>query len=224
MDTNRTLLEDVIADEFPSPSTSTFAADEAVLTHDRLITEETDVNNGTRIAVNPIVTPNYRILERFITTMSSLLSENAWILYTLSGMITVTVIVIVCLIVLWIVKNKKRVIHQDDGHILTDSYDGFSLRRCFSCCIPRLEKDSKLRARQNSASNLDPYRRPPLPSINRKTSAYDPYINVFNRTDALDGLKKLEPVDERTLAINIRSIRGVPHVHLQPEEYRIYRL
>ncbi|KAE9411701.1 hypothetical protein Angca_000449, partial [Angiostrongylus cantonensis] len=77
--------------------------------------------------------------------------------------------------------------------------------RCCSCCIPKLEKNSNLRARQNSASNLDPYRRPPLPPIGRKYDGYDPYINVFNRSDALDGLKKPESVDERTLAINIRS-------------------
>ncbi|VDL64233.1 unnamed protein product [Nippostrongylus brasiliensis] len=144
------------------------------------------------------------------------MEESSWVIYTIAAVVTLLVIVIVFSIVLWIVKHKKRVIQQDHDPILTSSYSaGFSLRKC-CCCRSADDKQSQLQARQNSASNLDPYRRPPLPPIGVKPDAY---ISTFNRSDALNGTDK-PAVDEKTLAANIQSIRGVPHVHLQPEQYR----
>ncbi|KIH60856.1 hypothetical protein ANCDUO_08880 [Ancylostoma duodenale] len=123
-------------------------------------------------------------------------------------------------------KEKRRVIQQGNDPVLARGFnDGVNwgnsvnpfFRSCF-CCRSSPHKQSQLRARQNSASNLDPYKRPPLPPIGVKPG--DSYISTFNRIEALNGLSKSATVDEKTLAANIHSIRGVPHVHLRPDQYR----
>lgn len=220
MDANRTLLDDLSGDEFPLPSTSTFT-DESSPARDLLIGEvpETDPNNVTGIiAVNTTAIRTHNPFEDAFKTIESLLDESSWLIYTIVAIVTILLIVVICSIVVWIIKHKKRVIQQDNDPILTSTYaDGFSMRNCCFCCRKPADKQSQLQVRQNSASNLDPYRRPPLPPIGAKPESY---ISTFNRTDALNGLERPSTVDEKTLAVNIQSIRGVPHVHLRPEQYR----
>ncbi|KJH45994.1 hypothetical protein DICVIV_07952 [Dictyocaulus viviparus] len=193
MEANRTLFEDVLADEYSVPSTSTFTLNDTPHTHD------------------------------LINHMKSIWNKSAWVVYTVAGFATIAVILIACFIALWIVKHKKtfrRVIQQDNDPILANAYDGgLNWKSCCVCCVPKQEKITELRNRQNSASNLDPYKRPQIPPFIRRKDEY-PYINVFNRSDVLDGLKKHEALDDKALAVNIQSIRGIPHVNIQPEQYR----
>ncbi|KAK6043135.1 hypothetical protein COOONC_19360 [Cooperia oncophora] len=221
METNDTLLLDDlvvdVSDEFPVPSTSTFI-DESPTARDLLIGDLPDVdpNNITGVTVST-TTQNHTVFENVFKTIESLLDESSWVVYTIVFFVTVLLIVITCSIVIFIVKHKKRVIQQDNDPILTSTYDaGFSWRKCL-CCRTEADKQSQLQARQNSASNLDPYKRPPLPPIGVKS---DGYISTFKRTDALNGLDRPSTIDEKSLAVNIQSIRGVPHIHLQPEQYR----
>ncbi|KAK5968863.1 hypothetical protein GCK32_012126, partial [Trichostrongylus colubriformis] len=106
-----------------------------------------------------------------------------WLVYTWRIIATVAIILIVvtCSIVVWIVKHKKRLIQQDNDPILTSTYDGeFTWKRCL-CCTTPADKQSQLQARQNSASNLDPYRRPPLPPIGAKPGQFICQISYHER-------------------------------------------
>ncbi|CAJ0589866.1 unnamed protein product [Cylicocyclus nassatus] len=216
--TNGTLLENIFAVDFQEPSTSTFVS---VSPHSRdlLIGElpEIDPNNITGMATTTNATTESTGLEGFFRTVESMFNESAWIVYTVIAIVTLLIICIICFIFMWIVKNKKRIVQQDDDPVLANGYNGGnSWTTCCLCCQAP-NKQSQLQARQNSASNLDPYKRPPLPPIGAKNG---PYISTFNSTEALDNLARPPTVDENSLAININSIRGVPHVHLQPEQYR----
>ncbi|XGW06122.1 hypothetical protein V3C99_016448 [Haemonchus contortus] len=218
MDTNRTLIDDLASDEFPTPSTSMTFVDESPIARDLLIGDlpEPDPNNITGVTVDT-TTQGHAVYENVFKTIESLLDESSWLVYTTVAAVTILLIVVTCSIVVWIVKHKKRVIQQDNDPILTSTYDGgFSWKKCF-CCITPADKQAQLQARQNSASNMDPYKRPPLPPIGLKP---DTYISTFNRTDVLNGSERPPTIDEKSLAVNITSIRGVPHVHLKPEQYR----
>ncbi|EYC10731.1 hypothetical protein Y032_0054g2520 [Ancylostoma ceylanicum] len=221
METNRTLFDDVVSDDFPAPSTSKFVEDSPPA-RDLLIGDlpEIDPSNITGVASNATTfPPTHMLFENFFSTIESILEERAWLVYAIVGAITLIVIIVIVLIVAWIAKHKKRVIQQDNDPVLARDYnDGVNWGKCCFCCRSSPHKQSQLRGRQNSASNLDPYKRPPLPPIGVKPG--DPYISTFNRIDALNGLSKSATIDEKTLAANIHSIRGVPHVHLRPDQYR----
>ncbi|VDM76667.1 unnamed protein product [Strongylus vulgaris] len=220
MEINGTLLENVMSGDFPEPSTSNFASDSPPA-RDNLIGDlpEIDPNNITGVVVNVNTTSrDHMAFENFFSAVESIFDESAWLIYAVVGVVSLIVICIICIIVVWIVKHKKRVIQQDNDPVLANAYsEDVNWKKCL-CCRTAPDKQSQFQARQNSASNLDPYRRPPLPPIGGKPG--DPYISTFNRTEALDILSRPPTVDEKTLAINIQSIRGVPHVHLQPDQYR----
>ncbi|KAK6753690.1 hypothetical protein RB195_012965 [Necator americanus] len=220
METNQTLLDDVvISDDFPEPSTSTVMEDFPTA-RDLLIGDlpEMDPHNITAVSVNTTST-THQIFENFFSVIESMMEENTWLIYTITGIVTVIVIIVIVAIVVWLIKHKKRVIQQENDPILTSTYDdGRKFGKCCFCCRKAPDKQSDSRIRQNSASNLDPYRRRPLPPIGTKAS--ESYISTFNRNEALDGLSRPPPIDEKTLAVNIQSIRGVPHVDLRPDQYR----
>lgn len=71
METNRTLLDDVVSDEFPAPSTSTFVEDSPPA-RDLLIGDlpEIDPSNITGVTVNTTTFPTTHMLfENFFSTI-----------------------------------------------------------------------------------------------------------------------------------------------------------
>ncbi|KAK6012173.1 hypothetical protein OSTOST_22682, partial [Ostertagia ostertagi] len=153
MDTNRTLLDDLVSDEFPTPSTSTFI-DESPTARDLLIGDlpETDPNNITGVAID--TTPqNHTVFENVFKTIESLLDESSWVVYTIVAFVSILLIVVTCSIVVWLVKHKKRVIQQDNDP-LTSTYDGgFSFEEVF-CCAPPADKQSQLQGSSELSQQL----------------------------------------------------------------------
>ncbi|KHJ96889.1 hypothetical protein OESDEN_03138 [Oesophagostomum dentatum] len=172
METNGTLYEEIISDDFPTPSTSTFVADsqpgrEIFISG----SEKTQSSNATDVSVSSTTPgfPTHVIFENFFNAIESVFEENAWLLYAILALGLLVVITVVLFIVLWIVKHKKRVIQQDNDPVLASAYsEGINWKKYCLCCRAASDKQSQLRARQNSASNLDPYKRPPLPPIGAK--------------------------------------------------------
>ncbi|VDM99747.1 unnamed protein product [Thelazia callipaeda] len=82
--------------------------------------------------------------------------------------------------------------------------------------------------RQNSASNLDPYRRPPLPSMNpsqineplreAESSSLNALVEKLENTSMLKNGHDLN--DPKLFGINITSIRGLQAVPLENERRR----
>ncbi|EFO27084.1 hypothetical protein LOAG_01405 [Loa loa] len=111
-------------------------------------------------------------------------------------------------------------------------------------CCPKsfLDKQEDLHMmRQNSASNLDPYRRPPPPPVNHKNIYEDEFHNNFLLSRRLESLNTTEPHlsalpgkaehmsmladaqdgnGNNLFAINITGIRGVPVMPIQNDRRR----
>ncbi|VDN23158.1 unnamed protein product [Gongylonema pulchrum] len=109
------------------------------------------------------------------------------------------------------------------------------------CCPKSVfeRQDDLRRMRQNSASNLDPYRRPPLPPIRSKNVNGDGFVGSFLPPRRLEPVKTTEShlsvlaentsmlADNRDRAddsdlygINITGIRGVPTVPVEHDRRR----
>lgn len=115
-------------------------------------------------------------------------------------------------LVLSLVTVPRKVISESNEAIVHSGYEGGS-RSCFCCC--REEPPE----RTNSASNLDPYRRRPLPPI--AGSEYGKNIRgrrifegpngapeVLVSTRRLDPLKGMTNPQDPSLGIYITSIQG----------------
>ncbi|CAD6193849.1 unnamed protein product [Caenorhabditis auriculariae] len=196
MEGNRTLLEDVAE----TPSTSNFFIETVEDPFPR--PADPFAPNVLFESENSTSFFNVTALKDFIDYVE----ENRWPIYVLVIIGTLIVVSIVLCILQWIFKNKKRVIRQEEDPVLSSTYNQeVPWRRiCCNCCKSESRKgEEQLRARQNSASNLDPYRRQPLPPIGAR-----PGISAFSQS----------PLDDS--AIHIDGIRGVPSAVLRPEHYR----
>ncbi|VDO57677.1 unnamed protein product [Onchocerca flexuosa] len=111
-------------------------------------------------------------------------------------------------------------------------------------CCPKsiFDRQDDLRMmRQNSASNLDPYRRPPLPPVNHKDISGNDFQGSFLLSRHLETSKTMEShlsaVAEKTehmsmlvdaqdgngnnlFGINMTGIRGIPVMPVQSDERR----
>ncbi|CAJ0559573.1 unnamed protein product, partial [Mesorhabditis spiculigera] len=150
------------------------------------------------------------------------ISGHEWIIF---GMIAVVVALLLALaagICCWIYKHKKRVIQPPDEPIVADYEDGLGWGRCLPCCRGR--KSSGNWERQNSSSNLAPYRRPPLPPIVGEDPNKDGYTGSYlpaaNRLPPIQPrLVHIDPDDPR-MGANISGIRDVPNTPAPPGPHR----
>ncbi|MCP9264577.1 hypothetical protein DINM_022689 [Dirofilaria immitis] len=93
-------------------------------------------------------------------------------------------------------KWNDEIIKRNNGsdQRFSDSFDNisqFMWPRWMSCCPKSIfDRQEDLRMmRQNSASNLDPYRRPPLSPVNHKDLCEDEYHSNFLLSQRLESLK-----------------------------------
>ncbi|OZC07617.1 hypothetical protein X798_05412 [Onchocerca flexuosa] len=110
-----------------------------------------------------------------------------------------------------------------------------------SCLVLNKKRDDLRMMRQNSASNLDPYRRPPLPPVNHKDISGNDFQGSFLLSRHLETSKTMEShlsaVAEKTehmsmlvdaqdgngnnlFGINMTGIRGIPVMPVQSDERR----
>uniref|UniRef100_A0A914D5S3 Uncharacterized protein n=1 Tax=Acrobeloides nanus TaxID=290746 RepID=A0A914D5S3_9BILA len=169
--------------------------------------EETTPINGTSI-------------NNTIHKVKNLFDTHPWLLWVFIAVLFLIIVGIVVLIIVCLVKHKKRVIlsrGSDQNLVEYDQGGSFSLL----CC--RKERDhNKELVRQNSASNMDPYRRAPLPPIPARQG-----IGRDEKHDSgvftLTSNKNLDPnqtINSGTLGIQITSIKGVPVIDIPKDQYR----
>lgn len=166
-----------------------------------------------------------------------------WVVVAIGVLIVISVVIAIITCIIW---NKKRVIRRgsaSDQKIIgsQDSTSHAGWPRWMVCCPKSVfERQERLNAmRQNSASNLDPYRRPPLPPIS----------SVAQNGDGLQGTyippNRLEPIrlqqgdaqmhvdetanqnvlgnfyrDDELFGIQITAIKGVPVIQLSKDQRR----
>ncbi|CAI4223364.1 unnamed protein product [Auanema sp. JU1783] len=217
MSVNRTLLDDLLlAAEQLTPISNVTALSN--LSNDDLLTMEGSgveddfikpssfpkiiSNDSSLVTTRPIV--NLEKVIRFI-------DANSWIIYTAVGLLTFAIVAVIVLIIICLCKNKQRVIRQHDDPILTSAYEDQSswcYRKC--CCVTK--KEESLGARQNSASNLDPYRRQPIQPIAQGSNGT--FMNGFHILDPDNSQF------DKYNATNIKTIKGVREYSLRAEQYR----
>uniref|UniRef100_A0A915Q2N1 Uncharacterized protein n=1 Tax=Setaria digitata TaxID=48799 RepID=A0A915Q2N1_9BILA len=141
--------------------------------------------------------------------------------------------------------RKSRRSSTSDQRIVdsSDNISEFMWPKWMFCCPKSIfDKQENLRMmRQNSASNLDPYRRPPLPPINRSNTTDDEFHNNLLLSQRLESMRTTESYlnalagkaenlsvltdvesgnSNKLFGINITGIRGIPVMPLENNRKR----
>ncbi|CAB60484.1 uncharacterized protein CELE_Y113G7A.14 [Caenorhabditis elegans] len=129
-------------------------------------------------------TESVRLFEYF--------NVNPFLVYAICGIAAVIVIIAIISLILWLKNHKTRVINETTDPVLTSSYqDG---KGCLSCCCPA-KPQITVDQRQNSASNLESYGRPPLPQsayfMDRPKSQESFTIDTSNLAMYIDGIEEI---------------------------------
>ncbi|VDK17793.1 unnamed protein product [Anisakis simplex] len=172
--------------------------------------------------------------------------ELPWLIWLIVGIGVLAVIGVVSAIVTCIVWNKKKVIRRGSASDvrIVGVYNSLSQVTWpwWMVCCPKsvFERREQLKAmRQNSASNLDPYKRPPLPPINsdRQYLTVDGYQGGYVPPQRLPPIRlqsnnTATPMHTDTIPIHnniqqdelfgirIAGIKGVPVIEIPKNEQR----
>ncbi|VDK76876.1 unnamed protein product [Litomosoides sigmodontis] len=191
--------------------------------------------------------------QNFFNTINkgwSIFEESPRLIWILVGAGTLIIVVLITVVVyLFMSKkncNKKSTESRENNQRITDSYDNISHFAWFKwmlCCPKSIfdRQENHRMMRVNSASNLGPYRRPPLQPAHRQGACDDQFRNDFLLSHRLESSNRGESClggsdgkAEQTsvlatgqtgsagnlYAINITGIQGVPVMPMQNDRRR----
>uniref|UniRef100_A0AC35THJ4 Uncharacterized protein n=1 Tax=Rhabditophanes sp. KR3021 TaxID=114890 RepID=A0AC35THJ4_9BILA len=153
-----------------------------------------NVTNGTigaigkvdEISTQPpdVTTAPYNIfgnLKNDVLINQAFVVSYPYLFYAFLLLLILIIITVFTAIVTFLIRNRKRIIRQESNDAL-HKFQSPVRYTLFSCC-PCFEKEKKHYEepleRQNSASNLGPYRRPPLPPVRRADENEDGYKGSY---------------------------------------------
>ncbi|CAJ0961979.1 unnamed protein product, partial [Mesorhabditis belari] len=149
-------------------------------------------------------------------------SHYEWIIFGILFIAVLLILALVTGICCWLFKHKKRVIERHDEPIVSEYEDGYKWPRCFACCCRKKMSRSQWE-RQGSASNLDPYKRQPLPPITGHQYDEDGYNGSYLPPNRLPPVEKkilhFHPNDA-TWGMNIAGIKDIPSVKISSNQHR----
>ncbi|KAM3716806.1 Protein orai [Dirofilaria immitis] len=155
--------------------------------------ENSTSNSINDINATPTTTFTNSTIQNYFNIISgwNIFEEIPWLIWIITTA-TLLVIIILIIILTYLVLSKKR--NNGSDQRFSDSFDNisqFMWPRWMSCCPKSIfDRQEDLRMmRQNSASNLDPYRRPPLSPVNHKDLCEDEYHSNFLLSQRLESLK-----------------------------------
>uniref|UniRef100_A0A0N5ANV3 Uncharacterized protein n=1 Tax=Syphacia muris TaxID=451379 RepID=A0A0N5ANV3_9BILA len=239
-------------EENQTASTSANYTDTMALLPDPSLTDlldYSDLDSITRL-FNETVSINTDRFDNENTTRIegfSIFEGAEWLTWVIFALGLLLIIGILAAIITYIVYNKKRVI-RTGNHGVPRGFSNYENESTVGyptwlCCCLNLDKDKRDNlkvARQNSASNLDPYKRQPLPPIKGTRTNGDGYQGthiVPNRLEPLqlqaDYSNKSNNIyqtkcsvieddiaNEDLFGIQIKAIKGVPVIQLCKDEKR----
>ncbi|KHN82560.1 hypothetical protein Tcan_04616 [Toxocara canis] len=204
-------------------------------------------NNATVVARN--TTAGEDLVKAL--NILNIFEELPWLIWVIVAIGVLAVIGVVTAIITCIVWNKKRVIRKGSASDIRiigvhDNLSQVTWLRCMICCPKSVfERREQLKAmRQNSASNLDPYKRPPLPPINcdKQHLTVDGYqggyvpphrlapirpqrdtatATVAHQTQVnVNQLKHNNIRQDELFGIQIAGIKGVPVIEISKDQQR----
>uniref|UniRef100_A0A915ASP7 Uncharacterized protein n=1 Tax=Parascaris univalens TaxID=6257 RepID=A0A915ASP7_PARUN len=235
---------DMVDNETASTSSTFEQSNSTVALHYDRIVEL--FNNSSMIRSN--VTTDDDLVKAL--NIWNVFEELPWLIWAIVTIGVIGVIGVVAAITTCIIWNKKRVIRRGSASDIRivgayDSFSKFSWPEWMICC-PKLviERREQLKAmRQNSASNLDPYKRPPLPPINadKQHLSADGYQGSYLPPHRLapislqagdtaatvrqmqaNGLHRTQNNirQDELFGIQIAGIRGVPMIEVSDDQRR----
>uniref|UniRef100_A0A0N5B939 Uncharacterized protein n=1 Tax=Strongyloides papillosus TaxID=174720 RepID=A0A0N5B939_STREA len=147
-----------------------------------------DNNTSTSTITTTIKTTNLR-------HNYNLLEKYPFLVFFILIAIVVIFILFLGVVISFLVTNRRRIIRQERSDKVLREYGNPTNKRnvikhLFTCCAKKREDYGNLE-RQVSASNLAPYRRPPLPPIQKKT---DNDEDGFEGSFVPDGRQRLRPI------------------------------
>ncbi|EJW86330.1 hypothetical protein WUBG_02760 [Wuchereria bancrofti] len=152
--------------------------------------------------VTPITTSSNSTLQNFFNTINdwNIFEEIPWFIWILIGAGTSLIIVVLITVIIYLELSKNRKSRRSNGSDQgnadsSDNISQFMWPRWMLCCPKSIfDRQENLRMmRQNSASNLDPYRRPPLPSLNNKDISDDEFRSNFFLSRHMESLSMTKP-------------------------------
>lgn len=155
--------------------------------------------------VTPITTSTNSTLQNFFNTINdwNIFEEIPWFIWILIGAGTSVILVVLITIIIYLALSKNRKSRRSNGSDRgnadsSDNISQFMWPRWMLCCPKSIfDRQENLRMmRQNSASNLDPYRRPPLPPLNNKDISEisdDEFRSNFLLSRHMESLNMIEP-------------------------------
>uniref|UniRef100_A0A0R3S5J8 Uncharacterized protein n=1 Tax=Elaeophora elaphi TaxID=1147741 RepID=A0A0R3S5J8_9BILA len=201
--------------------------------------------------ITPTVASTNSTIQHFFNTINdwNIFEEIPWFIWILIGVGTSLIVIIFIAVITYLLKkskNKKSRRSSGSDQRITDSSDNitqFMWPRWMLCCPKSIfDRQENLRMmRQNSASNLDPYRRPPLPPVYHKDIGEDEFHSNFLLSHLSESLSRTEShlsslagkaeylstlVDDQSgnggnlFAINMTGIQGVPVMPVQNDRRR----
>lgn len=167
----------------------------------------------------------------------NIFEDKPWLLWLIIVVGVSVIVGVITAIITYMARWRKQVIRKENGSDQRivgscDSISMFMWPRWVLCCPQSVfeRQDDLRRMRQNSASNLDPYRRPPLPPISTSGTNMDGFHGNFLSPRRLESMKgaemrgmtmlERENDTDDLLGVHINSIRGVPRVQVDVQDRR----
>ncbi|KAK6108715.1 hypothetical protein QQG55_33110 [Brugia pahangi] len=160
------------------------------------------ISSNDGFNVTPITTSTNSTLQNFFNTINdwNIFEEIPWFIWILIGAGTSLILVVLITIIIYLALSKNRKSRRSNGSDRgnadsSDNISQFMWPRWMLCCPKSIfDRQENLRMmRQNSASNLDPYRRPPLPPLNNKDISDDEFRSNFLLSRHMESLNMIEP-------------------------------
>ncbi|CEF62799.1 Hypothetical protein SRAE_1000106800 [Strongyloides ratti] len=126
---------------------------------------------------------------------NNIFEKYPFLVYLILIAIVIIFFLFLGVVISFLISNRRRIIRQERSDKALNEYGNLNGRRSiikylFKCCGKRKEDYGNLE-RQISASNLAPYRRPPLPPIKKRAGDDE---DGFEGSYVPDGRQRLRPI------------------------------